>query len=157
MRLKSPLSMNASRLTIIMPGLDLLARATPSSYSRLAAIMAQTLCSRSPSCTLAGTNFERMYLADFQHIRGPRAAENETMAWHFWVRHFRNETQGRRDSKFNYRLADGSVYTGTEPPEGAEPYVMLPSEVLSRDLLMTMVSGSVCTILAVQQSVAVRR
>lgn len=43
------------------------------------------------------------------------------MAWHFWVRHFRNETQGRRDSKFNYRLSDGSIYTGTEPPEGAEP------------------------------------
>lgn len=51
------------------------------------------------------------------------AAEDPEMAWHFWVRHYRNETQAKRDSKFTYLLDDGSWYTGLDPPEGAEPYL----------------------------------
>ena len=51
------------------------------------------------------------------------------MAWHFFVQHYRNETQGMRDSKFTYLLEDGSWYTGLNPPENSEPYVNIYQHV----------------------------
>lgn len=54
------------------------------------------------------------------------------MAWHFWVRHYRNETQARRDSKFTYLLEDGSWYTGLDPP--AVPNRIVVSQLLGDTL-----------------------
>lgn len=65
--------------------------------------------------------------ADWVSNRSGVGAENPEMAWHFWVRHYRNETQAKRDSKFTYLLDDGSWYTGLDPPEGAEPYASIPA------------------------------
>ncbi|CAI6333067.1 unnamed protein product [Periconia digitata] len=53
------------------------------------------------------------------------ASDDPEHAWSFWIRHYRNETQGRRDSKFTYRLPDGSLYYGLEPPPDAEPLGIL--------------------------------
>lgn len=43
------------------------------------------------------------------------------MSWQFFVNHFKNETQAKRDNKFTYKLTNGSYYVGLDPPEGAEP------------------------------------
>ncbi|KAH8889079.1 alcohol oxidase, partial [Thozetella sp. PMI_491] len=48
-------------------------------------------------------------------------SENEEASWRFWVSHYRNETQARRDNKFTYQLANGSYYVGLDPPADAEP------------------------------------
>ncbi|RFU75444.1 glucose-methanol-choline oxidoreductase [Trichoderma arundinaceum] len=49
------------------------------------------------------------------------AAETPGISWHFWVNHFQNETQARRDNKYTYRLTNGSYYVGLDPPKDAEP------------------------------------
>lgn len=43
------------------------------------------------------------------------------MSWEFFISHYDNQTQARRDSKFTYRLANGTLWYGLDPPEGAEP------------------------------------
>lgn len=43
------------------------------------------------------------------------------MSWSFFVDHYANETQARRDSKYTYRLPNGTLYYGLEPEDGAEP------------------------------------
>jgi choline dehydrogenase len=48
-------------------------------------------------------------------------SESPEASWEFFVSHYQDETQARRDNKFTYRLNNGSYYTGLEPPEGAEP------------------------------------
>jgi choline dehydrogenase len=58
-------------------------------------------------------------------LLGAAAAENETMSWEFFVNHYRDFEQGRRDSKYTYRLPNGELYIGLDPPEGATPYVTL--------------------------------
>ncbi|CAM1506240.1 Fc.00g058810.m01.CDS01 [Cosmosporella sp. VM-42] len=50
-----------------------------------------------------------------------QASEAPDMSWHFFVNHFRNETQARRDNKYTYRLNNGSYYVGLDPPNDAEP------------------------------------
>lgn len=55
--------------------------------------------------------------------RADPVSEHPEMSWEFFVSHFQNDTQARRDSKFTYRLANGSYYYGLEPPTDAEPYV----------------------------------
>ncbi|PVH97589.1 GMC oxidoreductase [Periconia macrospinosa] len=45
----------------------------------------------------------------------------EGNSWNFYINHYRNQTQARRDSKYVYRLTDGSTYYGLDPPPGAEP------------------------------------
>lgn len=47
------------------------------------------------------------------------------MSWQFFVNHFQNETQARRDSKYTYRLNNGSFYVGLDPPSDAKPYVTI--------------------------------
>ncbi|PSN70350.1 alcohol oxidase [Corynespora cassiicola Philippines] len=54
-------------------------------------------------------------------ILGPRAAEAPGHSWQFFVEHFQNETQARRDPKYTYVQTNGSYYVGLDPPEGAEP------------------------------------
>lgn len=48
---------------------------------------------------------------------------NPEMAWSFWVEHYKNETQARRDNKYAYQYPNGSIYYGLDPPEGVTPYV----------------------------------
>jgi choline dehydrogenase len=53
--------------------------------------------------------------------RNSVAAENPPHSWQFFVEHFQNETQARRDPKYAYRQTNGSYYVGLEPPAAAEP------------------------------------
>lgn len=48
-------------------------------------------------------------------------AESDNASWQFFVSHYLNETQARRDNKFTYMLNNGSYYVGLDPPEDAEP------------------------------------
>ncbi|CAH0047396.1 unnamed protein product [Clonostachys solani] len=48
-------------------------------------------------------------------------SEDPEMSWQFFVSHYQNETQARRDRYFTYRLANGSLWYGIDPPEGATP------------------------------------
>ncbi|KAI0454775.1 hypothetical protein F5B21DRAFT_474205 [Xylaria acuta] len=53
------------------------------------------------------------------------ASEFEDTAWSFWVNHFDNIGQQRKDSKMIYKLPDGSQYRGLYPPAGAQPLGIL--------------------------------
>ncbi|KAH8596917.1 putative choline dehydrogenase [Bisporella sp. PMI_857] len=48
-------------------------------------------------------------------------AEGSDASWEFFVSHFQNETQAKRDNKFTYLLSNGSYYVGIDPPADAEP------------------------------------
>jgi len=103
------------------------AEATPFFLSKPAETMGMIIFSSCPACTSYTANrapsiHRHIGSTDWENNRSGRAAEDPEMVWHFWVRHYRNETQARRDSKFTYLLEDGSWYTGLDPPEGAEPY-----------------------------------
>ena len=43
------------------------------------------------------------------------------MSWEFFVKHYEDQEQAHRDSKFTWRMTNGSFYVGTSPPAGAEP------------------------------------
>jgi choline dehydrogenase len=53
------------------------------------------------------------------------AAEYEPMRWDYFVKHFDNEEEMRKDTKLTYELPDGSRYTGPSPPAGAKPLGIL--------------------------------
>jgi choline dehydrogenase len=53
------------------------------------------------------------------------AAEYEPMRWDFFVKHFDDEAEMRKDTKLTYELPDGSRYTGPSPPAGAKPLGIL--------------------------------
>ncbi|EOD49532.1 putative choline dehydrogenase protein [Neofusicoccum parvum UCRNP2] len=53
------------------------------------------------------------------------AAEYEPMRWDYFVKHFDDEEEQKRDTKLTYTLPDGSRYTGPNPPEGATPLGVL--------------------------------
>ncbi|KAH7110363.1 hypothetical protein B0J11DRAFT_599519 [Dendryphion nanum] len=53
------------------------------------------------------------------------AAENPPHSWQFFVEHFQNQTQARRDSKYTYFQSNGSYYTGLNPPPGSRPAGLL--------------------------------
>jgi len=61
--------------------------------------------------------------------RAQRAAETAPNSWQFFVEHYANETQSRRDTKYTYILPNGSYHVGADPPASAEPYVQ-PRQVL---------------------------
>ncbi|KAH7273174.1 hypothetical protein B0J15DRAFT_509171 [Fusarium solani] len=48
-------------------------------------------------------------------------SEEPSMSWSFFVNHYQNETQARRDSKYTYQLSNGTLWYGLDPPEDAEP------------------------------------
>ncbi|KAI0854781.1 hypothetical protein F4860DRAFT_507953 [Xylaria cubensis] len=48
-------------------------------------------------------------------------SEHPDQSWAFFVGHYQNDTQARRDWKFTYRLNNGSLYYGLDPPDNAEP------------------------------------
>ncbi|XXH01053.1 hypothetical protein Hte_007404 [Hypoxylon texense] len=49
----------------------------------------------------------------------PQASEYGPMRWSYFVRHYEDEAQARRDSKMTYLTSDGQYYVGLYPPEGA--------------------------------------
>lgn len=53
------------------------------------------------------------------------ASEYEPMRWDFFVKHFDDEAEMRKDTKLTYELADGTRYTGANPPQGAQPLGIL--------------------------------
>ncbi|PSN64893.1 alcohol oxidase [Corynespora cassiicola Philippines] len=53
------------------------------------------------------------------------AAEYEPMRWDFFVKHFDDEAEIRKDTKVTYELTDGTRYTGPNPPAGAKPLGIL--------------------------------
>lgn len=53
------------------------------------------------------------------------ASEYEPMRWDFFVKHFDDEEEMKRDTKLTYELADGTRYTGANPPSGAKPLGIL--------------------------------
>ncbi|KAF4493198.1 Choline dehydrogenase [Fusarium agapanthi] len=50
-----------------------------------------------------------------------QVAKHPSMSWSFYVNHYQNETQARRDSKYAYRLSNSTLWSGLDPPEGSEP------------------------------------
>ncbi|PQE28205.1 choline dehydrogenase protein [Rutstroemia sp. NJR-2017a BBW] len=50
-----------------------------------------------------------------------KSTEYEAQQWNFFVHHYANETQQKKDSKMTYRTTDGEYYVGLNPPAGAEP------------------------------------
>ncbi|GAW24912.1 hypothetical protein ANO14919_145080 [Xylariales sp. No.14919] len=53
------------------------------------------------------------------------ASEFEETAWSFWVNHFDDIGQQKKDSKMIYKLPNGTEYRGLYPPAGAEPVGIL--------------------------------
>jgi choline dehydrogenase len=53
------------------------------------------------------------------------AAEYEPMRWDFFVKHFDDEEEMKKDTKLTYELANGGRYTGPSPPAGAKPLGIL--------------------------------
>ncbi|KAI9727417.1 MAG: hypothetical protein M1834_008423 [Cirrosporium novae-zelandiae] len=47
------------------------------------------------------------------------ASDYEDMRWDYFTNHYQNETRQTQDSKFTYRLPDGSFYTGPDPSADA--------------------------------------
>ena len=47
------------------------------------------------------------------------------MRWDYFVKHFDDEAEMRKDTKLTYTLPDGSRYTGANPPPGAKPLGIL--------------------------------
>ncbi|KAI1260224.1 GMC oxidoreductase [Xylariaceae sp. FL1019] len=48
------------------------------------------------------------------------ASEYNPIRWEYFVDHYTNETQAKRDSKMTYLTAGGDYYVGLDPPEGSE-------------------------------------
>ncbi|KAJ4400330.1 hypothetical protein N0V91_008789 [Didymella pomorum] len=53
------------------------------------------------------------------------ASEYEPMRWDYFVKHFDNDEDIKKDTKVTYELADGTRYTGANPPAGATPLGIL--------------------------------
>ncbi|BFZ55079.1 hypothetical protein PYCC9005_002118 [Savitreella phatthalungensis] len=47
--------------------------------------------------------------------------EDPQIAWDFFVNHYKNFDQAKRDSKYVYGLPNGGQYVGLNPPAGAKP------------------------------------
>ncbi|KAI1380184.1 choline dehydrogenase [Hypoxylon crocopeplum] len=48
------------------------------------------------------------------------ASERNELSWGYYVRHYANEAQTKRDRKLTYLTPDGELYSGVDPPEGSE-------------------------------------
>ncbi|KAJ2995053.1 hypothetical protein NUW58_g1379 [Xylaria curta] len=49
------------------------------------------------------------------------SSEYEATTWNFWVNHYDDLGQQKKDSKLVYKLPDGTQYRGLQPPAAAEP------------------------------------
>ncbi|CAK1366001.1 Oxygen-dependent choline dehydrogenase [Cercospora beticola] len=54
-----------------------------------------------------------------------KSAEDDSIKWDYWVRHYEDLERQQKDTKMTYRNPDGSLYVGLYPPEGAEPLGIL--------------------------------
>ncbi|PHH92316.1 hypothetical protein CDD83_7905 [Cordyceps sp. RAO-2017] len=50
-----------------------------------------------------------------------RASETPGLAWEFFVNHYKDQNQARRDYKYTYKLRNGTYYVGLDPPPEAKP------------------------------------
>lgn len=48
------------------------------------------------------------------------SSEHEPIRWDYYVNHYADSTQARKDSKMTYRTPAGEQYVGLDPPEGSE-------------------------------------
>ncbi|KAI3393293.1 hypothetical protein diail_4475 [Diaporthe ilicicola] len=48
------------------------------------------------------------------------SSEYKPIAWDYFVNHYQDPVQARKDSKMSYRTTDGEIYVGLDPPAGAE-------------------------------------
>jgi len=53
------------------------------------------------------------------------ASEYEPMRWDFFVKHFDDEEEMKKDTKLTYELTNGGRYTGPSPPADAKPLGVL--------------------------------
>lgn len=53
------------------------------------------------------------------------SSEYKPIAWDYFVNHYSDPVQAKKDSKFTYRKPDGEFYVGLDPPEGSEPLGIL--------------------------------
>ncbi|SPJ80035.1 related to glucose dehydrogenase [Fusarium torulosum] len=53
------------------------------------------------------------------------ATEFEETRWNFFVNHYSDSNQQKRDSKMTYQKPDGSFYVGLDPPKDAKPLGVL--------------------------------
>ncbi|ETS83105.1 hypothetical protein PFICI_04981 [Pestalotiopsis fici W106-1] len=53
------------------------------------------------------------------------STESKEMRWDYFVHHYSDPERQARDSKMNYRLPSGELYTGLSPPAGAVPLGIL--------------------------------
>ena len=51
----------------------------------------------------------------------PFASEFTPITWDFFVHHYSDLEQQKKDSKMTYELPDGNYYVGLDPPEDATP------------------------------------
>lgn len=49
------------------------------------------------------------------------SSERNEFSWGFYTHHYENIEQAKRDRKYTYRTREGNLYSGVNPPEGAEP------------------------------------
>ncbi|KAI7218936.1 glucose-methanol-choline oxidoreductase-like protein [Hortaea werneckii] len=52
-------------------------------------------------------------------------AQDPRMRWDMYCNHYQDLEQAKRDPKFSYDIGNGEVYTGLNPPGGAEPLGVL--------------------------------
>lgn len=50
----------------------------------------------------------------------PIASEYTPIRWDYYVQHYADEEQAKRDDKMTYMTPDGEYYSGLDPPEGSE-------------------------------------
>lgn len=67
----------------------------------------------------AGDNSTDTYQYNVPALHALSSEYAET-SWDFYVRHYDDDDEQRRDSKLVYTLPDGTRYWGPDPPEGAE-------------------------------------
>ncbi|KAH8807719.1 putative choline dehydrogenase [Xylogone sp. PMI_703] len=49
------------------------------------------------------------------------SSEFPAQQWDYFVQHYDNQTQAQMDSKFTWKLANGTKFVGSDPPAGATP------------------------------------
>ncbi|KAK1963592.1 choline dehydrogenase [Colletotrichum sublineola] len=48
------------------------------------------------------------------------SSERTELSWGYYTHHYEDEQMAKRDRKLTYRTKEGDLYSGTNPPEGAE-------------------------------------
>ncbi|GKT53838.1 choline dehydrogenase [Colletotrichum tofieldiae] len=56
------------------------------------------------------------------HVLAP---QHKPIAWDYFVNHYSDLEQAKRDNKMSYRKPDGKIYVGLNPPQDSEPLSIL--------------------------------